>query len=64
MNLTLQKVQHEKLVESLQKQLATVEQTVTLQNTITDLEEKNAQMEEWLKAKCAEIEENDDRFIA
>lgn len=64
MNLTLQTVQHEKLVSSLRSQLAGLEQTADLRDRIADLEEKNAQMDEWLKAKCLEIEENDDRFIA
>ncbi|KAJ3555467.1 hypothetical protein NM688_g2563 [Phlebia brevispora] len=61
--LDLQVAQHNKTVASLRKELVALQETVKLEDTVADLQGKNAEMEELLKAKCQEIEENDDRFI-
>lgn len=62
-NLSLQAVQHEKAISTLRKELAALQETSKLEETVTDLRERNEEMEELLRAKCLEIEENDDRFI-
>ena len=61
--LDLQVAQHNKAVDSLRKELAALQETAKLEDAVADLQDKNAEMEELLKAKCQEIEENDDRFI-
>ena len=61
--LDLQTAQHNKAVESLKKELAVLQETAKLEETVLDLQERNAEMEELLRSKCQEIEENDDRFI-
>lgn len=61
--LDLQAAQHNKTVESLRKELAALQKTAKLEETVLDLQERNAEMEELLRSKCQEIEENDDRFI-
>ena len=61
--LDLQVAQHNKMVESLRRELSAMQETAKLADTVADLQERNAEMEELLKAKCQEIEENDDRFI-
>ena len=62
-NLSLQTVQNEKLVSSLRKELAALRESSKLEGTVAELKEQNAEMEELLRAKCLEIEDNDDRFI-
>lgn len=61
--LDLQVAQHNKAVETLRKELAALQETAKLEDTVADLQDRNTEMEELLKAKCQEIEENDDRFI-
>lgn len=62
-NLSLQAVQHDNIVSTLRKELEALQETAKLEETVQDLRERNDEMEEMLKAKCVEIEENDDRFI-
>ncbi|CDO73022.1 hypothetical protein BN946_scf185007.g76 [Trametes cinnabarina] len=62
-NLAMQTIQHEQTVASLKRELNTLRAQPRLEDEIADLREKNAEMEELLRAKCLEIEENDDRFI-
>jgi len=62
-NLSFQTVEHEKTVSSLRRELQSLRENSNLQSTVLELQEKNAEMEELLRAKCLEIEENDDRFI-
>ena len=62
-NLSLQAVQHEKVVSDLRKEMETLQEAAGLEETVTELRERNEEMEELLRAKCLEIEENDDRFI-
>ncbi|KAI9057754.1 hypothetical protein FKP32DRAFT_1323349 [Trametes sanguinea] len=62
-NLAMQTIQHEQTVASLKRELNALRAQPRLEEEIADLKEKNAEMEELLRAKCLEIEENDDRFI-
>ncbi|KAJ7170199.1 hypothetical protein C8R46DRAFT_994980 [Mycena filopes] len=62
-NLSLQNAQHRREMSELQRQLAALQSQPDLSGVIADLEERNNEMEELLKLKCAEIEENDDRAL-
>ncbi|EKM61630.1 uncharacterized protein PHACADRAFT_84405 [Phanerochaete carnosa HHB-10118-sp] len=62
-NLSLQAVQHEKIVSGLRNEIETLQETSKLAEAVEELREQNQEMENLLKAKCLEIEENDDRFI-
>lgn len=61
--LELQAVQHNKTVEDLRKDISALEASAKLVDTVADLQERNTELDDVLKAKCLEIEENDDRFI-
>lgn len=50
-------------LSKLQDKLTSLEPRHSLEEALANLEEKNNEMEELLKAKCAEIEENDDRAL-
>ncbi|KAL1951328.1 hypothetical protein VTO73DRAFT_477 [Trametes versicolor] len=62
-NLAMQTIQHEQTVASLRRELNALRAQPRLEDEIAELREKNLEMEELLRAKCLEIEENDDRFI-
>ncbi|KAJ7631236.1 hypothetical protein FB45DRAFT_794147 [Roridomyces roridus] len=62
-NLSLQGVQYRREVSELQQQLAALQSRPDLTTALADLEDRNNEMEELLKNKCAEIEENDDRAL-
>ncbi|KAI8990618.1 hypothetical protein BD414DRAFT_577349 [Trametes punicea] len=62
-NLAMQTIQHEQTVASLKRELSMLRAQPRLEDEVADLKRKNAEMEELLRAKCLEIEENDDRFI-
>ncbi|KAJ7651665.1 hypothetical protein DFH06DRAFT_1331618 [Mycena polygramma] len=62
-NLSLQNAQHRRELSELQRQLTALQSQPDLGGVIADLEERNNEMEELLKNKCAEIEENDDRAL-
>ncbi|RPD57111.1 hypothetical protein L227DRAFT_594892 [Lentinus tigrinus ALCF2SS1-6] len=62
-NLAMQTIQHEQLVASLRRELNALRAQPSLEDEIVELKEKNAEYEELLRAKCLEIEENDDKFI-
>ncbi|KAF7347608.1 hypothetical protein MVEN_01517700 [Mycena venus] len=62
-NLSLQNAQHRREMSELEKQLTALQAQPDLSGVIADLEERNNEMEELLKNKCAEIEENDDRAL-
>ena len=53
--------QHQKDV--LDGELAALKSRPKLEQALADLEERNNEMEELLKKKCAEIEQNDDRVL-
>lgn len=62
-NLTLQTTQHEKVVAVLRREIAALQFGPELRSALADLEEKNREMDELLRAKCQEIEEYDDRIL-
>lgn len=62
-NLAMQKIQHEQTVASLRRELNALRAQPSAEDEIADLREKNTEYEELLRAKCLEIEENDDKFI-
>lgn len=62
-SLSLQTAQHKREMVDLQKQLAALQSKPDLQGIVAELEERNNEMEELLRCKCAEIEDNDDRVI-
>ncbi|KAI0081068.1 hypothetical protein K474DRAFT_1768813 [Panus rudis PR-1116 ss-1] len=61
--LAMQAAQHEKTISNLRRDLDKLRQSPKLEETVAELSERNAEMEQLLRAKCLEIEENDDRFI-
>ncbi|KII94276.1 hypothetical protein PLICRDRAFT_36532 [Plicaturopsis crispa FD-325 SS-3] len=63
MELTLQVAQHERLIAGLRREVSTLRAVPSLEGVVAELQEKNQEMEELLRNKCAEIEDNDDRFI-
>lgn len=62
-NLSLQNAQHKRETTELQKELSAFRVRPNLEQALSELEERNTEMEELLRAKCAEIEENDDRVL-
>ncbi|KAI0652477.1 hypothetical protein C8Q79DRAFT_899739 [Trametes meyenii] len=62
-NLAMQTIQHEQTIASLKRELNALRSQPRFEDQIAELKEKNAEYEELLRAKCLEIEENDDRFI-
>ncbi|KAG6919010.1 hypothetical protein DXG01_009720 [Tephrocybe rancida] len=62
-NLSLQGAQHKRETSDLNRQLAALRSQPNLQSALAELEERNDEMEELLKKKCVEIEENDDRAL-
>ena len=62
-NLSLQAVRHDQIVSGLRRELATLKAHPRLDDVVAELEERNRDMDELLKSKCAEIEENDDRIL-
>ncbi|EJF67242.1 hypothetical protein DICSQDRAFT_76797 [Dichomitus squalens LYAD-421 SS1] len=62
-NLAMQTIQHEQTVASLRRELNALRIQPSYADELAELKEKNAEYEELLRAKCLEIEENDDKFI-
>ncbi|KIL71523.1 hypothetical protein M378DRAFT_155107 [Amanita muscaria Koide BX008] len=62
-NLSLQSAQHKREMAELQKELDAIRSKPDLAAAVTELEERNNEMEELLRKKCAEIEENDDKVL-
>ena len=62
-NLTLQATQNDKVVAVLRREIASLQSGPELRSALTDLEEKNREMDDLLRAKCQEIEEYDDRIL-
>ena len=63
MNLNLQSAQHKREMSNLNRDLASLKARPNLEEALAELEQRNNEMEELLRRKCAEIEENDDRAI-
>jgi myosin protein heavy chain len=47
----------------LQRELTLLRTQPNLTDAVSELEERNNEMEELLRSKCIEIEENDDRAL-
>ncbi|KAF9469811.1 hypothetical protein BDZ94DRAFT_30117 [Collybia nuda] len=62
-NLSLQGAQHKREMADVRRELSTLRSQPDLQVILGELEERNNEMEELLRAKCTEIEENDDRVL-
>lgn len=62
-NLSLQTVRNEQIISNLRQELAILQANPKLDDVVAELEERNRDMDELLKSKCAEIEENDDRIL-
>ncbi|KAH9936969.1 uncharacterized protein B0H18DRAFT_968553 [Fomitopsis serialis] len=60
---SMREIQQEQTIHALKRDLQALRSNPSLEEKIADLEERNMEMEEHLRNKCAEIEENDDRFI-
>ncbi|KAG6837327.1 hypothetical protein H0H93_011422 [Arthromyces matolae] len=61
--LSLQGAQHKREMLELNRQLSSLRAQTHLQSALAELEQRNDEMEELLRKKCAEIEENDDRAL-
>ncbi|KAH7910446.1 hypothetical protein BJ138DRAFT_1065179 [Hygrophoropsis aurantiaca] len=62
-NLALQAAQHEQIISALRRELTSIRSQPNLQDIVSDLEEKNQELDDLLKSKCAEIEDYDDRIL-
>jgi predicted nucleic acid-binding Zn-ribbon protein len=62
-NLSLQNAQHKRETSDLQRQVTTLRRIPNFETALRELEERNNEMEELLRSKCAEIEANDDRVL-
>ncbi|SJL06365.1 uncharacterized protein ARMOST_09701 [Armillaria ostoyae] len=62
-SLSMQNSHHKREIAEMQRELAAFKTKPNLDTVIAHLEERNNEMEELLRAKCAEIEENDDRTL-
>jgi len=63
LSLTLQATQQEKVVTALRREIASLQSAPDLHTTLTELEERNCEMDELLRSKCVEIEGYDDRIL-
>lgn len=62
-SLSMQNSHHKREIAEMQRELAALKAKPDFQTIMVGLEERNSDMEELLRAKCAEIEENDDRTL-
>jgi hypothetical protein len=62
-NLSLQGAQHKREMADLQRELSHLRSQPNLTDAVSELEERNNEMEALLRSKCTEIEENDDRAL-
>lgn len=63
LSLALQSTQHEKVVAAFRHELASLQSGPDLHAALAELEEKNREMDDLLRAKCAEIEGYDDQIL-
>ncbi|KAF9015686.1 hypothetical protein BDQ17DRAFT_1295683 [Cyathus striatus] len=62
-NSSIQAAQHRREMNDLKREFEALQSQPNLEQALADLEERNSEMEELLRAKCTEIEENDDRAL-
>ncbi|KAJ2914770.1 hypothetical protein MD484_g5634, partial [Candolleomyces efflorescens] len=63
LNLSLLTAQHKREMAEMQREVERLRSKSNLEQTIAELEERNQEMDQLLKQKCIEIEENDDRTL-
>jgi hypothetical protein len=63
MQLTFLSAQHDQAVASLKREIQLLKASSTPDERVQELEEKIGYMDELMRSKTQEIEENDDRFI-
>ncbi|KAI6012414.1 hypothetical protein F5J12DRAFT_718201 [Pisolithus orientalis] len=63
LSLVLQATQHEKMAAAFRHQLTSLQSGPDLHAALVESEEKNREMDDLLRAKCAEIEGYDDRIL-
>ena len=61
--MSLLTAQHKRELADIQRELDRLRSNGNPERVIAELEERNRDMEQLLKQKCAEIEENDDRAL-
>lgn len=61
--LTLQRSRFEQTIASLRRQIDALKPNAQHEETIADLQDELQRMDDMLRAKTQEIEENDDRFL-
>jgi len=62
-NLSLQNAQHKRETSELQREVSTLRRIPNFESALRELEERNNEMEDLLRSKCAEIEANDDSVL-
>ena len=62
-NFSMLTSKHQREMSQIQRELVALRNKPDLEHVIAQLEERNNEMEELLRAKCAEIEENDDKTL-
>lgn len=63
MELTLQSSRYEQTVSSLRRQIETLQPSAQQEEIIVDLRDELQRMDDMLRAKTQEVEDNDDRFL-
>lgn len=61
--MSFQSIKHEQAIAAVRRELEGLRSKPSLDGVVEELQARNNEMEELLKSKCSEIEENDDRFI-
>lgn len=59
----MREIQQEQTINALRREIQAMRANPSLEEKIADLEERNMDLEELLRNKCNEIEDNDDRII-
>lgn len=62
-DLTMQVIRHQQEIDGLKKEIAVWEAKPRLDDMLSELEEKNNELEELLRAKSEEIDENDEKIL-
>lgn len=61
--LDMTNANHARETERMEQEITALMSKGNLEEALADLEERNNEMEELLKQKCAEIEDNDDKTL-
>ncbi|EAU92541.2 hypothetical protein CC1G_06552 [Coprinopsis cinerea okayama7 len=63
LNMSLTSAQHKREMTDLQRELQNLRSKSNLEQVIAELQERNQEMDDLLRQKCAEIEANDDKSL-